>query len=189
MNKNKSIYQLRKERESNCTFDDFPVGRKVQVVTPAEDCYFFYNETGIVIGNTGNYLGIKVKFDVPRKFEDNYIQYDFNFNPKSLIPLEDVPIEELAKQWRERMYLYYEVNSSELTGMTGNQVANFKLFKDSKSAEKFKSSVKEQYAKEGYSISEDYSGEEDAFIMENNLDEDLYFEIHIKEIELHKDSK
>lgn len=82
------------------------------------------------------------------------------------------------------MYLYYEVNSGELAGVLGGQVTNIKLFESSEIAKNFKIAITEQYLKEGYSVSEDYSGEEDAFIMVNNLDDDFYFEIHIQEIEL-----
>jgi len=88
--KYKTIAELRKEKESNCTFSDFPIGTKVQVVTPCEDMFFFYDETGVVTKNTGGYLGINVKFDEPRNFKGGYIQYDFNFNPKSLLPIGKV---------------------------------------------------------------------------------------------------
>lgn len=66
----------------------FPIGTRVRIITPCEDFYFFYGETGKVINNSGGYLGIRVEFDEPRHFEGGYIQKDFNFNPTSLAPLE-----------------------------------------------------------------------------------------------------
>lgn len=68
-------------------FDDFRVGDKVKVITPAQDCYFFWGEKGTVISNSGKYLGIRVEFDKPRKFEDGYVQKDFNFEPSDLFRL------------------------------------------------------------------------------------------------------
>ena len=65
--------------------DKFPIGTRVRVVVEFQDMYFFRgNETGTVIRNTGDYMGVIVKFDKPRYFEDDYIQYDFNFNPVDL---------------------------------------------------------------------------------------------------------
>lgn len=69
---------------SNLTFDDLPIGTRVKVVADMVDMYFFYGETGIVEKNTGNYLGVIVRFDEPRHFTDGYIQETFNFNPKNL---------------------------------------------------------------------------------------------------------
>jgi hypothetical protein len=88
--KNKTVYELRMEKESKCTFADFPIGRRVQIVTPCEDFTFFYDETGVVVNNTGKYLGISVKLDEPRHYKDGTIMHAFNFNPKSLIPLETI---------------------------------------------------------------------------------------------------
>lgn len=104
MAKNKTLAELRKETESNCTFADFPIKQRVEVVTPCEDFTFFYNETGKVIKNTGEYLGITVEFDNPRVLEDG-LQYCFNFNPKSLKPIntpkikvEKEKIKEMTKE-------------------------------------------------------------------------------------------
>jgi hypothetical protein len=72
-------------------FSMFPVGRRVKVIVPCEDFYFFNGDTGQVTKNTGGYLGIRVKFDEPRHFDDGYVQEDFNFNPKSLERLEPDP--------------------------------------------------------------------------------------------------
>ena len=66
------------------SFEDFPVGTHVEVITPCCDFNFFYNERGTVIQNSGEYLGIIVKFDKPREFEDGSVQIDFNFNPPHL---------------------------------------------------------------------------------------------------------
>jgi hypothetical protein len=46
-------------------YSDFPVGCKVQVITPAADFRFFNFETGTVIKNSGSYFSIIVKFDNP----------------------------------------------------------------------------------------------------------------------------
>jgi hypothetical protein len=73
--------------KSNCDYDDLPVGTQVKVITHYQDCYFFYGETGRVTQNSGQYLGINVKFDKPRRFEGGYIQYGFNFQPHDLIPV------------------------------------------------------------------------------------------------------
>lgn len=77
------------------TFDDFSIGTKVKIITPCEDFYFFYFETGIVIENTKSYLGITVEFDKPRKFKDGYIQKTFSFNPDSLLILKKQNDDEL----------------------------------------------------------------------------------------------
>lgn len=85
--------------EANCdvlnygaTYEDFPVGSKVQVVCLGQDYNFFYNETGVVIKNSGEYLGIIVKFDDPRKFSDGTVQVDFGFKPEDLIRLEELKL-------------------------------------------------------------------------------------------------
>ena len=89
----KTVADIREERikeykTENNTYDDFPVGTKVKIITPCEDFYFWYGETGIVIKNKHSYLGIIVKLDEPRHFEDGYIQKEFNFEPKSLVVLD-----------------------------------------------------------------------------------------------------
>ncbi len=95
--KNQIIYNT-----NNNTFDDFPVGRKVKVITPCEDFSFFYGETGEIIKNSGRYLSIIVKFDKPRHFENGHIQTDFNFNPKSLCILNE-KTREIAKQEKRKI--------------------------------------------------------------------------------------
>ena len=71
------------------TFEDFPVGTKVKVITLFEDFMFFYGETGKVIRNKGTYLSICVEFDEPRHFKGGHIQTDWNFNPTSLCILDE----------------------------------------------------------------------------------------------------
>jgi hypothetical protein len=93
MSKQKILYDLSLERivkynTKNNAFADFPVGTRVQIITPSQDFYFFYDETGVVTENKNSYLGIIVTFDKPRKFEDGYIQKSFNFNPEDLFKLE-----------------------------------------------------------------------------------------------------
>lgn len=89
---NKTIAQIRKETETNCTFDDFNVGTRVKVTVPCVDFHFFNGETGMVIKNSGRYLGIIVQFDKPRKFEDGSVQETFNFNPKDLLPIGEAEV-------------------------------------------------------------------------------------------------
>jgi len=84
---------IKKQKEKyntiNNTFNMFPIGTKVQVITLGQDHNFFDGtETGIVIKNSGRYLGIMIKFDNPRHFSDKYIQKEFNFEPNDLIVLE-----------------------------------------------------------------------------------------------------
>lgn len=86
----KSVWDLHQEAiqkygTADNTFADFPVGTKVKIITPCEDHYFFYGETGVVIRNSGRYLGIIVEFDEPRRFEGGHVQKEFNFAPSSLI--------------------------------------------------------------------------------------------------------
>jgi len=91
-NKSKTVWDMIKERKkqyntANNTYEMFPVGTRVQVITPGQDLNFFYDETGVVISNSGKYLGIIVKFDEPRYFESGYVQEIFNFEPSDLIVL------------------------------------------------------------------------------------------------------
>ena len=86
----KSLFDVneenRKEHDTkDNNFEMFPVGTKVKVICSCQDFYFFYGETGEVIRNSGEHMGIIVKFDEPRHFEDGYIQYEFNFMPEDLI--------------------------------------------------------------------------------------------------------
>ena len=81
--------RMEKYGTKNNTFEDFPIGTKVQVITPCEDFNFFYGETGKVIRNKGSYLSIIVEFDKPRKFKDGSIQKEFNFGPTSLYILKE----------------------------------------------------------------------------------------------------
>lgn len=74
----------------NNTFKDFPIGTRVMVICICQDFMFFEgNETGKVIRNSGDYLGIIVEFDEPRKFNNNYLQKEWNFSPTDLIILSD----------------------------------------------------------------------------------------------------
>lgn len=86
----KSIWDLNQEKRRchntfDNTYEDFPVGSRVKIICACQDFYFFYGETGTIIENTGRYLGIHVEFDEPRKFENGYVQTDFNFEPHDLI--------------------------------------------------------------------------------------------------------
>lgn len=93
--KPKSLFDLIEERKEffgtkNNTFDMFPVGTRVRVITFAQDFRFFEgDETGVVVRNTGERLGIIVKFDTPLKYDDGYRITEFGFNPDDLIVLEE----------------------------------------------------------------------------------------------------
>jgi hypothetical protein len=86
----KSVGELIQERKKKFntldnTSEMFPVGSTVQVITLGQDMYFFKGtEIGVVVKNSEKYLGIRVKFDKPRKFEDGYIQTEFGFDPSDL---------------------------------------------------------------------------------------------------------
>ncbi len=80
-----------KYKTLNNTFEDFPIGSKVWVICACQDFNFFdpsHNLTGRVIENHGKYLGIIVKFDKPRLFEDGSVQKDFNFAPDDLVRID-----------------------------------------------------------------------------------------------------
>lgn len=82
----KTVADVRKDmvakyKTAEQQYSDFPVGTAVQVIVPCEDFVFFNNETGVVIRNSGNYLGIIVKFD--KKNE----RPDWNFMPEDLLIL------------------------------------------------------------------------------------------------------
>lgn len=66
----------------------FVPGARVRIIAKWVDFYPFYGETGVITENTGEYLGIQVKFDEPRHFDNGYIQEDFNFNPQHLEVIE-----------------------------------------------------------------------------------------------------
>lgn len=73
---------VRKIKEN--TFDMFPVGTTVKVVSEIVDFRFFYLQTGIVVENTGGYLGIRVQFDEPMNYEDGSVLKGYGFNPENL---------------------------------------------------------------------------------------------------------
>mgnify|MGYP001609864363 FL=1 len=85
---------MQNPKSSHVLFTDFPVGTRVKVVSHAVDFYFFYGEAGVIVSNTGKYLGISVRLDAPRgfksenEFEDGYIQTEFGFNPNNLEVLD-----------------------------------------------------------------------------------------------------
>lgn len=66
------------------TYDDFPVGTPVKIICCSQDHHFFYGETGKVTDNKNNYLGIHVKYDMPRHYNDGTVQTGFNFSPDDL---------------------------------------------------------------------------------------------------------
>ena len=89
----KTIAEVQAEQKAfygtaNNTFDMLPVGSRVKIICLFCDFQFFFGETGEVIQCCDRYLGIRVKFDQPRHFEDGYIQTIFNFNPSDLFLLD-----------------------------------------------------------------------------------------------------
>lgn len=98
----KSVAQVNEEQRAKYktaanTYKQFPVGTKVQVICVAQDFTFFSGkETGKVIKNTGDYLGIIVEFDHILKAGTKEHR-TFNFDPDDLIVLE------AAKESKEQL--------------------------------------------------------------------------------------
>ena len=90
----KSLWDIKQEiikkyyPKKKPTYYDFKVGDRVKVITPCQDFNFFYEETGIIIENSRSYLGIIVKLDEPRKFENGKLQEKFGFEPIDLYKLK-----------------------------------------------------------------------------------------------------
>jgi hypothetical protein len=74
-------------KSKHTLFSDFPVGTRVKIVTDVVDFHFWYGDTGIVVENHGRYLGIIVKLDRSRHYEDGRTLETFNFNPDNLVIL------------------------------------------------------------------------------------------------------
>lgn len=79
-----------KYKTRNNTHKIFPEGTPVMVICHGQDHHFFYNETGRVTESRNSYLGITVKFDKPRRFDDKVVQNGFSFQPDDLVRIEDV---------------------------------------------------------------------------------------------------
>ena len=100
LDEHKTVWDINQEQKLKyCTnlntFDMFPIETKVQVITVCQDHNFFTGtEKGKVIRNSGEYLGIIIKFDEPIQYKDGSIRTEFNFNPTDLIVLEKAPEEE-----------------------------------------------------------------------------------------------
>lgn len=107
--KSKSVWDLVQEAKDQYktrknTFDMFPIGTRVKVITPCQDFNFFWGETGKVISNGKKYLTIQVEWDDPRHFTDGYIETGWGFNPDDLIVLSetmhDSPLCENPETWK-----------------------------------------------------------------------------------------
>lgn len=86
---NKTIRELNEEKwNHDVTFYDFPIGRRVKIVSACVDFIFFDGEIGTVVKNSGNYLGITVKFDNLRFGNENNYTEVWGFNPKDLMLIE-----------------------------------------------------------------------------------------------------
>ena len=94
---NRTIADMGREQErlygtEHNTFQDFPIGTRVKVITPIEDFMAFDGDNGVVIHNNGQYLGNSVKFDKPFSIRgvDGLTKItSFNFNPKSICILNE----------------------------------------------------------------------------------------------------
>ena len=84
--------QIAKYNTADNTHEDFPVGTRVKIVTPCCDFTFFYGEEGIVTDNNGGYLGITVRYNEPRHYEDGRVETGFSFNPPDLFKIPDPEI-------------------------------------------------------------------------------------------------
>lgn len=81
----KSLAELNQERMNHSAVrEDFPVGTHVEIVCACRDFTFFYNETGRVIENKDTYLGIRVRLDEVRVYEDGSTLETFGFKPQDL---------------------------------------------------------------------------------------------------------
>ena len=88
--------EMEKYGTENQQYSDFPIGTRVEVITPSQDFHFFNHEQGKVIRNNNSYLGIIVKFD------KKYKRPDFNFEPKDLYILKDeAPTPNLVNEDKE----------------------------------------------------------------------------------------
>ena len=93
------------------TYDDFPINTHVKIICCSQDHHFFFGETGKVIHNTGEYLGISVEYDEPRHYKDGTIEKSFNFLPRDLvlwnvasqkIAVEQERLKKLGKEEKEQ---------------------------------------------------------------------------------------
>jgi hypothetical protein len=92
--------QVKKYNTSKNTWEMFPRGTRVKVITPCQDFHFFNEkETGTVESVTNKYLGIIVKFNNPRHFTDGLVQSHFGFNPEDLCVLQQED-ENILDNWK-----------------------------------------------------------------------------------------
>lgn len=134
---NKTLAQLKQEKiekyHTRCyQFSDFPKDTRVRIITPICDFQFFYDETGVVVANSGRYLGIEVCLDESRQYENGTITTNFNFNPIDLVVLEKFAgeVKEISEakknkrlarfyKWADTLTDSYEVNIHGQTGWLG----------------------------------------------------------------------
>ncbi len=86
----RSLWNVSKEQKKlygteDNTYDDFPIGSHVKIICCCQDHHFFYGETGKVVRNSGEYLGISVEYDEPRHYKNGVIETSFNFVPSDLV--------------------------------------------------------------------------------------------------------
>jgi hypothetical protein len=121
--KTKSVADVNKELKLKHntlenTFEMFPVGIWVQVICACRDFRFFKgDEVGQVIRNTGNYLGIIVKFS------DGL---EFNFAPEDLIILNKEGVSQPTPLWSKT--LDKAVEEWILQGRSDEQIHGVKNF-------------------------------------------------------------
>ena len=72
----KSVFQINEERKNHgAKFEDYQIGDRVKIVCACQDFRFFNGQAGIVIKNTGKYLGLIVAIN----------EHDsWGFNPEDL---------------------------------------------------------------------------------------------------------
>lgn len=89
---------LLKDCHKHGDFSKFPVGSLARVDCCMQDFYFFNKkEEGIVIKNTGNYLGIILYFTNIERVFDWGVQEKFNFNADDLVLIASPDVASLKK--------------------------------------------------------------------------------------------
>lgn len=102
----KSIADLNRERANHgAKLSDFPVGTHVRIVCACRDFTFFYDETGVVVENKDTYLGLRVKFDELRVYEDGSTLESFGFKPEDLVVIKH-PVKDLSLLLWQKLYRY-----------------------------------------------------------------------------------
>jgi hypothetical protein len=77
-------------------WDLFPIGQRVRIIRASVDFEFFRgDETGTVVRNEHRYLSIIVRYDQPRRYQDETKvkgfreKWEHGFNPDDLLPIQE----------------------------------------------------------------------------------------------------